>query len=142
MPPSRNRRGGGGGRILPRTRDTDDSTPTVTGAGISAAHAAAIFTTSDQGLNKRVRNNHQARIRRFITFLFENYGDIYEQCTIIVSPKDRLDASLYYTLKRTSETSLTQVWTPCIFLLFFLMQKQSPVGNWHLTLTCQSSTMP
>ena len=78
-----------------RTRDMGDSTPTMTGAGISAAHAGAIFTTSNQGLNKRVRNNHRTRIHRFITFLFENYGDIYEQCTFIVSPKDRLDASLY-----------------------------------------------
>ena len=140
MPPSRNRRGGGGGRILPHTRDTDDSTPTVTGAGISAAHAAAIFTTSDQGLTKRVRNNHRARIRRFITFLFENYGDTYEQCTIIFSPKDRLDVSLYYSEKDARDINYSGL-DPIFFLLFFLVQKQSPVGNWHLTLTCRSSTM-
>jgi hypothetical protein len=48
----------------------DDSTPTMTGTGISSAHAAAIFTTSNQGLNKRVRNNHHIRISRFITFFF------------------------------------------------------------------------
>jgi hypothetical protein len=43
MPSSCNQCGGGGCRILPHTRDADDSTQTVTGAGISAAHAASIL---------------------------------------------------------------------------------------------------
>ena len=42
-PSSCNQRGGGGRRILPHTCDADDSTQTVTGAGISAAHAASIL---------------------------------------------------------------------------------------------------
>jgi hypothetical protein len=76
MPPSRNHRGGGGGRILLHTCDMDDSTPTMISTGISAFHAEAIFTTSDQGLTKKVCNNHRTKIRQLITFLFKNYGDI------------------------------------------------------------------
>ena len=51
---SRHGRGGSGGRILAHNRDTDEA-PTVAGAGISAEHQAAIFTTSTQGLNKKTR---------------------------------------------------------------------------------------
>ena len=92
-------RQGGGGRINPHDRDTDDVTPTVAGPGISGQHAAAIFTTAAQGLSKKVRTEHRSCIRRFIKFLYEQYHTIYEECTILVSQELRPDATNYYTEK-------------------------------------------
>ena len=135
MPPSHNCRGGGGGYILLHTHDTDDSTPTVTGTGISAAHTAAIFTTFDQCLTKQVHNSYHTRILRFMTFLFKNYGFICKQCTIIVSPKDRLDASLYYSEKDIRDFTYSGL-DPMYFLAFLSDAETKSVGNWHLTLTC------
>jgi hypothetical protein len=99
--PGRQRSGrqGGSGRINPHDRQTDDITPTFTGPGISEEHAAAIFTTANQGLSKKVRTEHRSRIRRFINFLFEQYPLIYEECTIIVSQEERADLTKYYTDK-------------------------------------------
>jgi hypothetical protein len=72
----------------------------------------------NQGLTKRVRNNHCARIHWSITFLFEKYGDIYQQWTIIIPCEIALTLHCN-TAKKTSEISPTQVWTPFSFLLFF-----------------------
>jgi hypothetical protein len=69
----------------------------VTGAGISAAHAAAIFTTSNQGLKKRFATTIAPEFADLSPSFLKNYSYIYEECTIIVSPKDRWDASLYYS---------------------------------------------
>ncbi len=141
MPPLRSRRGGGGGRILPHTRDTDDSTPTVSGHGVSAAHAAAIFATSDQGLTKRVRHTHRARIRRFVNFLFENYGDIYELCTCIISPEDRANPELYYTDRDIRDLTYSGL-DPIYFLAFLSDVKKRPMGSCHPSPTFPSSTTP
>jgi hypothetical protein len=93
MPPSRSQHGGGGGRMLPHTHHMDNSTPTISGHGVSAAHAAEIFSSSDQGLTKCICHTHRARICRFINFI---YGDIYKLCTCIISPKDCMNPELYY----------------------------------------------
>ena len=77
----------------------DDATPTISDAGMSVVHAAAIFATSDQGLTKHICNNHHARIRQFTIFLFKNSVDIYELCTCIISLEDWSNPELYYSEK-------------------------------------------
>ena len=127
MPPSRSHRGGGGSHLATNP-DTDDSTPTVSGHGVSAAHAAAIFATSDQGLTKCVRHTHRARIHRFIKFLFENYGDIYELCTCIVSPEDRANPELFYTDKDIRDLTYSGL-DPIYFLAFLSDVKTKANGK-------------
>ena len=92
-------RQGDSGRINPHDRETDENTPTVKGPGISAEHAAAIFTTANQGLSKKVRTEHRLRIQRFINFLFEQYPVIYEECTILMSQDERANPTKYFSDK-------------------------------------------
>ena len=103
--PRRQGHQGGSGRINPHDRNTDDVTPTVVGPGISAQHAAAIFTTAAQGLSKQVRTEHRSCIRCFIKFLFKQYPTINEECTILVSQELRADATNYYMEKDTGTLS-------------------------------------
>ena len=128
MPPSHSCREGGDSSILPHTRDMDNSTPTISGHGVSAAHAAAIFATSDQSLTKRILHTHRARIHRFIKFLFENYGDIYELCTCIISPEDRANPELYYTDRDIRDLTYSGL-DPIYFLAFLSDVKKKANGK-------------
>jgi len=60
---------GRGSSILLHSHKTDDPTPTVSDTGISAAHAAAIFITCNQGLTKHIHNKPHTQICQFINFL-------------------------------------------------------------------------
>ena len=71
-----------GGRILPHERDTDDSTPLVSGGGLSKEHRLAIFTTEDQGMSITVRKDHRGCI---IKWLQEHYPDVAD-ISVLLSP--------------------------------------------------------
>jgi len=119
----------------------DNSTPAIIGAGISAVHTAAIFATSDQGLTKCIHNNNHAQIHQSITFLFENYGDIYELCTCIISSEDWSNPGLYYSEKDISDLTYSNL-DPIYFLVFLSDVKTRPMGNCAPILTYQCSMMP
>lgn len=82
-----------GGRILPHERDTDDSTPLVSGGGLSEEHRLAIFTTKDQGMSITVRKDHRGCI---IKWLQEHYPDIADTSVRVVTIEDREDPRLYF----------------------------------------------
>ena len=77
-----------GGRILPHKQDTDDSTPLVTGGGLSEEHRLAIFMTEDQGMSDAVRKDHRTHIRRIIKWLQEHYPDVADTSICIVTIED------------------------------------------------------
>jgi hypothetical protein len=85
-----------GGRILPHERDTDDSTPIVSGGGLSEEHRLTIFTTEDQGMSDGVRKDHRARIRRIIKWLQEHYPDVADSSVCVITIEDRADPRLYF----------------------------------------------
>ncbi len=85
-----------GGRILPHEQDTDDSTPLVSGGGLSEEHRLAIFTTKDQGISITVRKDHRARIHCIIKWLQEHYPDIADTSVRVVTIEDREDPHLYF----------------------------------------------
>ncbi len=131
MPPMLSCHGGGGSCILLHTCNTDDSTRTVStrtvsGHGASALHAAAIFATSDQGLTKCIHDTHRARICQFINFLFKKYGDIYELCTCIISPKAHANLELYYTERDIRDLTYSGL-DPINFLAFLTDVKKANV---------------
>ena len=85
-----------GGRIFRHERDTDDSTPTVLGGGLSAEHQAAIFATEDQGMSDAVRKDHRSRLRRIIKWLQENYPDVSDGSVRVVTIEEKENSRLYY----------------------------------------------
>ena len=133
----RHGRQGGGGRINPHDREMDENTPTVTGPGISAEHAAAIFATANQGLSKKVRTEHRSRIRRFINFLFEQYPVIYEECTILVSQDECTDPTNYFSDKDLSMLA----WTHSTSSPSYPRCASRKMESTHLFLTSPSSMM-
>ena len=84
-----------GGRIFRHERDTDDSTPTVLGGGLSAEHQAAIFATEDQGMSDAVRKDHHSRLRRIIKWLQENYPDVSDGSVRVVTIEEKENSRLY-----------------------------------------------
>jgi hypothetical protein len=84
------------GRILLHERDTDDSTPTVSGGTLSAEHQVVIFVTEDQGMSDAVRKDHRSRLRRIIKWLQEHYPDVSDQSVRVVTIEEKANSRLYY----------------------------------------------
>ncbi len=84
------------GRIPAHLRDTDDTTLTITGEDICPEHAAAIFTTTDQGTTEGVRRNYRSRNRTVIKWLWENYPQAAELSTRCITTKEKSNPHLYY----------------------------------------------
>jgi hypothetical protein len=92
-----NRRGRqNGGHILPHERDTNNSTPIVSGGGLSEEHRLAIFMTEDQGMSDAVQKDHCAGIHRIIKWLQEHYPDVADSSVCVVTIIDRADPRLYF----------------------------------------------
>jgi hypothetical protein len=84
------------GRIPAHLRDTDDTTLTITGEDIRPEHAAAIFTTTDQGTTEGVRRNYRSRNRTVIKWLWENYPQAAELSTRHITTEEKSNPHLYY----------------------------------------------
>jgi hypothetical protein len=84
------------GRIHPHQRQTDDTTTTIAGEGISAEHQANVFDTTQKGMTDKHRSEHRGRIRRFIKFVQKNYPTFYENCTRIITPEEKADPNKFY----------------------------------------------
>ena len=82
--------------IFPYIHFMDNSTPTVI---IPSAHAAAIFTTSDQGLTESIHNNHRTQTCQGINVLFEKLWLHLQAVHLHISPKDNANPELYYSDK-------------------------------------------
>ena len=83
-------------RIHPHQRQTDDTTTTIAGEGISAEHQANVFDTTQKGMTDKHRSEHRGRIRRFIKFVQKNYPTFYENCTRIITPEEKADPNKFY----------------------------------------------
>jgi hypothetical protein len=81
---------------LPHERDTDDSTPLVSGGGLSEEHRLAIFMTKDQGMSNAIRRDHRACIHRIIKWLQEHYPDVADTSICVITIEDRADPRLYF----------------------------------------------
>ena len=73
-------RGGGGGRILPSTRNADDTTP-ILGAdsvSIQADHNDAIISTENKSMDDKTRKNYRNRLNEIMDWTEEEYPEYYE----------------------------------------------------------------
>ena len=91
-------RGGGGGRINPADRITNDAAPII-GADIeiTAAHQANVRETKKKGTKDKTRREHMNRLNRFMAWVDENYDEYAEKGGIVkLTPEDLSNEDLFF----------------------------------------------
>ena len=90
-------RGGGGGRIRPHERATDDTTAIIGGnLALSDQHQAAIQSTESKSMKDGCRRDYRNREKRFITWLERSeYTEVARDGIRLFTPAEKADPSMY-----------------------------------------------
>jgi hypothetical protein len=111
-PPSRSH-----GRIHPSNCTTDNAPLVPIVGGIQEDHEAAIFTTNNQGMKDTVRSNYRSCNCKYMDFIHREYGESYDQLTVVLSEADKSNPRKYYYAKDERDLVYRGL-DPAIFLAF------------------------
>ena len=94
---SKGRRMGGGGRLYPYNRDTNDSVPII-GDNLAGMEdlAECMLDTTKHGMDDKCRKDYRNRLSRIIKYLKSDHPDYYEIGVVKVSEVDQNNAAKYF----------------------------------------------